>query len=268
MPDDTVDNLPAPYSRAAKEEAYARRRKKYPHVVVQGDSWFAYPFPSFPNNVIDLFPRQPALALKRLEENGATLADMTSKAALDALAEAVDEERPKCVLLSGGGNDLVEADFLANLFLRQTGSLPPAQLFDDRVWNRKVTELRDDYDQLLKTIRRVNPDVPVLGHGYDYLIPSKKRINLVVKKVGPWMWPALMAKAIVNEGEQEAVIAMLIDRFNVMVSKLETDYRQFRYLNLRGITATLPWHNEMHPNRAGFQLLSDRFGRAIKELIT
>lgn len=185
MPDDTVDSEPSPYTREYKDEVYARRNKKYPHVVVQGDSWFAYPFPSFPNNIVDLLPRQPALAFKRLEDNGATLADMTTRDALDALAEATDEEDPVCVLLSAGGNDLVEPTFLADLFLPQTGNLPPADLVDLKVWRRKVAELRDGYDTLLKTIRRVRPKVPVLGHGYDYLVPSERRINLVVKKVGP-----------------------------------------------------------------------------------
>lgn len=61
-------------------------------------------------------------------------------------------------------------------------------------------------------------------------------------------------------------MAILIDRFNQMVAELEVEYRQFRYLNLRGVTATLTWHNEMHPNRPGFQLLSDRYARAIKEV--
>ena len=267
LPDDIGDSEPAPYTRAFKDEAYARRRKKYPRVVVQGDSWFAYPLPSFPSNIVDLLPRQPALALKRLEQNGATLGDMTTRAALAALAEAIGEEKPACVLLSAGGNDLVEPTFLADLFLTQTGTLPPAQLVDLKVWRTKAAELRDGYDLLLKTIRKASADVPVLGHGYDYLVPSDKRINLVIKKVGPWIQPALVGKKILNPAEQEAVVAILIDRFNQMVAELELDYPQFRYLNLRGVTATLKWHNEMHPNKEGFQLLSDRYAKAIEQVL-
>jgi hypothetical protein len=82
---------------------------------------------------------------------------------MPALAEAIDEEKPLCVLLSAGGNDLAEPTFLANLFLVQTGNLPPAQLFDLNVWLRKAAELRDGYDMLLKTIRKASADVPVLA---------------------------------------------------------------------------------------------------------
>ena len=34
-----------------------------------------------------------------------------------------------------------------------------------------------------------------------------------------------------------------------------------------GVTATLGWHNEMHPNRPGFTLLSQRYARAIREVV-
>jgi hypothetical protein len=83
-----------------------------PVVVSEGDSWFDYPMY---RNIIDRIDDKRRFALKRLEFSGDTVAHMigdgTVTSGVQSLETVITAERPRFLLFSGGGNDMVGEEF-------------------------------------------------------------------------------------------------------------------------------------------------------------
>jgi hypothetical protein len=210
-------------------------------------------------NIVDLIDDQQRFALKRLEFSGDTLANMVGRgnkwAGVDSLRMVVDHERPRFVLFSGGGNDIV-GDF-AGTVRNYDATNDAAWHLDTPVWSARKQDLSDGYLHLVDTL---SPLSPVFAHGYDYLIPSNKPVKYDGFNVtGPWVWPA-MQKAGIPAAMQIEIGRLLIDWFNDMLAALaDQSPGEFAHIDLRGTLAPTQWQNEIHPTAEGFRAIAARF---------
>lgn len=231
-----------------KEAKYRRRRSRLPRILSEGDSWFDYPLY---RNIIDFIDDTDRYAIKRLEESGDKLADILDRWEIE---DAVRREDPAVVLFSAGGNDLVADDWIPNLFLREEPYI------DEDVWQEKLTYFRNGYLKVIETVKR-----PVLGHGYDYMVPSPKGVRVDgINVTGPWVQPAMHDKGIDDPDLQLRLATKIMDDFNENLVALANQESDFHFLDLRNtLDPVKDWPNEMHPYEYGFERISKRFIDAL-----
>ncbi|HET9947882.1 MAG TPA: SGNH/GDSL hydrolase family protein [Longimicrobiales bacterium] len=238
-----------------KESKYRRRRNRLPRILTEGDSWFDYPLY---RNVIDFIDDTDRWAIKRLERSGDKLTDILAR--FDEYAEIVGIEKPRAVMLSAGGNDLVADDWIDDLFTEEEPYI------DREVWDAKLAELEEGYERLIDAVPE---DTPVIGHGYDHMIPSDKGVRVDGLNVtGPWVQKAMLAKGIDDPATQRALARIIIDDFNEMMRSLAERLPHFHFVDLRGtLDPEKDWPNEMHPYEYGFELVATKMRRELERLV-
>jgi len=254
-----------PRHQASERHARYRKRRRagFQPVVSEGDSWFDYPFFL---NLIDLIDDAELFALFRLEASGDTVKHMIGTAtAVDNLRVVIEEERPLCLLFSGGGNDLSSAANGGKLFRAATGTDPQDYLKPDGV------EAFFDFIESTYTamIDAIGPLVPIFAHGYDWFAPSDKPVKFVGVDlpIGPWIHPAMLAAGIEDDTVRRAIARILVDRFNDTMHDLAVAHPlDFVHVDLRGtLDIDRDWQNEIHPTRKGFRKVADVFIARLKE---
>ena len=241
-----------------RDRRYKKRRNLgLDRIVSEGDSWFDYPMYL---NLIDRVDDLDRFAIKRFEVSGDTLGNMLTE--LPRVERTVIEENPKCILFSGGGNDLVDKHFIPTLFKDFDPALTARELINSDVWTAQLQILREGYEKVIATLA---PHAPIIGHGYDHLIPSDSPVRYDGFRVtGPWVKPALDGHNIVDPDLQTEIGALIIDDFNDLISSVATDHPDdFIYVDLRGKLDPGDWQNEMHPTKDGFRKLRVPFVEAI-----
>jgi hypothetical protein len=199
-----------------------------------------------------------------VEQSGDTLANVLLGREFEPL---IDQERPRCILFSAGGNDLINAEWPAELF---TPPLGPDNINEAR-WTAKVDELVRMYRRVLELIAG---RAPLLTHGYDHLVPSDKGVRYDgITVTGPWFKKAMVAAGIVARRDQLRIGTRLVDDFNQALLDLEAETnlgqprRLMVHADLRGTLAEDDWANEMHPFSRGFKMLAARYRQELDALL-
>jgi hypothetical protein len=246
---------------------YKARRAGKVVVVSEGDSWFDYPMY---RNIIDYIDDQNRFAIKRLEFSGDTVAHMVGIgddwSGLDSLLTVVEHERPRFVLFSGGGNDIV-GDELKGAFKPFDSTQTPAWHLDTATWRKLTNDVESGYRELIK---KIGPLAPVFAHGYDFIIPSNRPVRYDgVRVAGPWVWTYL-EECKIPTPMMGQIGRLMIEWFNTLLGTLEKTYPDtFGYIDLRDTLTPQLWQNEIHPTQAGFEAVAKRFQASLNEkLIT
>jgi len=180
------------------------------------------------------------------------------------------------ILISGGGNDLIDAArlgpdqpadqrLLARPDERGAGPLQGDGYVSNPGWATFASHLKIVFDQLVDLRDSgVNKNVPLLLHAYAHVMPRPAPAGL---SFGPWLQPAMLAFAVPPE-DWLAVSAALMDRLVVLLQTLIADREALdpncalhlvdtRLANLvpGEQTATKTsgdFVNEIHPTRGGY----------------
>jgi hypothetical protein len=242
----------ARYQPAERDARYRKAlRAGRPPVLSEGDSWFDYPM--YPN-IIDQLDDERLFAIKRLEFSGDTVANMvgdgTSWRGLNSLKEVIVHERPRFLLFSGGGNDIVGNE-LTNAIKTYDPANSAEWHLDTAAWRALKRGVETGYKKLVDD---VGATVPIVAHGYDYIIPANKKAKYEgLFGPGPWVWPE-MQRAGVPDKMQVRIAKEMMDWFNEFLRDLAAkNVARFTYVDLRGTLAPKEWMNEIHPTRVGFK---------------
>ncbi|THH37894.1 SGNH/GDSL hydrolase family protein [Neolewinella litorea] len=231
-------------------------------IVTEGDSWFQYPrlkqlgltISKEVKDVVDYLIEDPRFAVKSLGGAGDVLRNMYH---MGEYLDAIDKYEPKAFVLSGGGNDFFE---MFPSMVRK-GSADDIASFLKTTWLTEIKVIRTYYEGMLEILTREYPELPILLHGYDYIMPRPD---------GKWIGrPMIESGGLSLDKDRKALIRSIMDRFNQSISDLSEDYENVHYLNLRGTVPQDPqfWHDEIHPNDHGFRLVADKFLTKLNELI-
>ncbi|WP_134681834.1 SGNH/GDSL hydrolase family protein [Paracoccus ravus] len=237
--------------RWRRMQRYRRRSRdgSVLRIVSEGDSWFQYPF--LLTDVIDWL--SGPYAIMSLDAAGDLLSDIVRQG---ELITAVVQERPKAVLLSGGGNDLLGAANLARALRRFEPGLGAGDYLG-RAFDENLGVVLDGYRQLFARLRQVAPQVPVLTHVYDYALPAG----------GRWLGQPMQALGISDAGLQRAIIRAIVDRFHKALTEVAAGFPQVRVIDTRGTVAAGQWHDELHPTDAGYRRVAALFVEAISKAL-
>lgn len=257
--------------RLANRAARKKRNKKYNKVkndpgririVSEGDSWFQYPsFFGLSKNVkevIDHLIEDDQYAVKSLGAGADLLRNMYHTR---EYFEAIHEEKPQILLISAGGNDFFE------VFPKMLKKDTIIQNIEDHLDSNFETELnvlKTYYLALLKEVTKIFPDLNIIIHGYDYIIPQPD---------GKWIGKPMVDAGMVEDRKRQLLIKYIMDKFNDTakeIANIPALKANVHYLNLRGTVPLNPnaWHDEIHPNNGGFALVAAKFKAKISEILS
>jgi lysophospholipase L1-like esterase len=234
-------------ARWRRQQRYRRKIGSWTglRIVSEGDSWFQYPF--LLDDVIDnLFDKY---AICSLDAAGDLISDMVKQ---NELVSAVVQERPDVVLLSGGGNDVLGGSRLASIIAPYAAGRPAAAYLGPD-FDANLRAVLSDYETLVTRLLAVRPDIRIVCHSYDHAIPAQ----------GRWLGRPLAKIGIEDPQLQGEIVRLIVDRFHDDLTKMAGKYPNIRLVDCRGVVGRHRWHDELHPNNAGFKAVADLFDQAI-----
>ncbi|WP_161889862.1 hypothetical protein [Pontibacter russatus] len=275
----TIQELKTDLEEKSMRSLLDARTNKDRKVVAEGDSWFSYPVVK---DVIDHL-RQMGYAIKRHSKPGDTLENMVygtdfaiatrvhrannfGPVSMRETLRSIENLKPKFVLLSAGGNDVVGSELVQYLHHKRSG-LP---LFREAFFRDSVNGyIRSAIVSFLEQVWQEDPEIHVLMHGYDYAIPNGTQYELAgIRFSGPWVLPAFARKAITARSEQDRIIRRLVDIYNELLIGLGHLYPNFHHIDLRGrFPDEAQWHNEIHLRKEGFEQVARLYHQRMVEIL-
>ncbi len=219
-----------------------------PLIVSEGDSWFQYPFVL--KDVIDCV--MDDYAVFSLDAAGDTLDNMVRR---PEYLDALEDTGASILLLSGGGNDLVAGGNLARHLRPFDPRLAPEGYLlasFDALLDHAIAQI----DVIVRNVGRAFPGVHVICHGYDYALPAD----------GRWLGKPMNSIGIKQAALQKAIAAIMVDRLNTKLQTLATTTARLTYINCRDKVGPKRWHDELHPDNAGYADVANLFKAEIKRL--
>lgn len=234
-----------------------RDHPDWPVIISEGDSWFSFPIHL---NIVDFLDRMAnrRISLLRLEKSGDRALRIIGGKQKIKLARYLGRYPVDALLFSGGGNDVVGQDLLPLLNQREPG-MSWEDCINDTTAGARIELLRSVYLDLIHLRDENRPECRIYLHGYDYAIPSGRGARMWGIKVGPWMRPNLERKGIDDPADQEKIVRWLVDRFNEMIAEVAAGAQNIVFVRTRNTLSEDEWNDELHPTRAGFEKLAEKF---------
>lgn len=244
-------------SRWRRNSRYRRQIRKWKgvRVVSEGDSWFQYPL--LLKDVVDHLcdPECYQYAVYSLGSAGDLLADIYRQ---DEISQALEQENPHVLLLSGGGNDMVSDGRIAKLVDVSAGKPSDPQSYLGHQFEQFLDDIQGCYRKLYERYLVSYPHLKIISHGYDRAIPN----------AGKWLGKPL-AKAGIRELKiQKLIVGAMIDRFNEAMMVLQNEFcGSVFHVDARGAVNRTHWHDELHPDNQGYAKVAARFDQVIRNAL-
>ena len=291
MPDINVISIsPSQLSGTGEPGLYdtAPFARKY---LAQGDSWFS--IGTFPPWCTTNLLQQMVLSRSTLAVNcakpGAVLSHMTDTTTARVFLNLLNGNiawKWDALLISGGGNDLIDAANTApstpigQRLLLTSGEWgsggSPSRYPSDAGWATFEAHMNEVVDLLLvqRDKKALNRDIPVFFHTYDHVTPRNSPAGL---GKGPWLFTAVNAY-VIPPADWNAVSDELMNRHATMWLAIEArlSQRNLHVVDSRGATTrAVPgttgqsndWENEIHPTPAGYSLLARKWRPQLDTLV-
>lgn len=256
--------------------------------LAQGDSWFsigAVPPWATTNLLLPMVLSQPT-CIVNCATPGVQLAhmfDTTRQRPFLRLLRGRQALAWHAILLSGGGNDLIDAALsqptaapAVRLLLTRAewrSSVPaPARYLSAPGWATFRAHLNAVLDRFLaERAKGVNRDTPVLMHSYDVIVPRDAPAGL---DRGPWLSRAFDRYAVPAADRTGVALALLTQLRDLWAAMIAA--RPGSGLTLVDTIGTIApatpgstgvsgeWENEIHPTPRGYTLLARRWRPMIE----
>ena len=256
--------------------------------IAQGDSWFSMGgLPLQSSNLFDGLSTRTAACAGNFASPGAVLRRMTDTVRERRFLRHLNgplSRRWSALLLSGGGNDLIEAAAVdpaqpAALRLLATQAEWGASVAEERYlsaagWQTFSVHLDAVMRQLLRERDRgLNRGIPVVLHTYDLAVPRPSGAGF---GRGPWLQPSLVKYGIPPDA-WAAVSALMLRRLKALLFQIAatTPDGSVHVVDTQGTLtparvtdtgATADWLNEIHPTSAGYRKLSAHWAPVLDRL--
>ncbi|SPE25143.1 conserved hypothetical protein [Burkholderiales bacterium] len=249
--------------------ARAKLERSELKILAKGDSWFSTG--SFPVcNMLQQMQFSKTACIVNLAIPGDPVAAMSERIQkgedeFSLQVGAPGARRWDAILLSGGGNDLIDA--LPSLLRTGIESECASDYVDSQALHALQQGIRASYSRIVGFRDRAdspNRGVPIFVHTYDYTTPSSApaRIYNLLAVTGPWLCPRMRG---VPPHLRTALSNYLLDRVAQTLCSLQATLPNFIVIDTRGtLRGVAPetssrcgdWENEIHPSRAGYRKLA------------
>lgn len=254
-------------------------------LLAEGDSWFSINAVPGTNLLKALAFAHPTIILD-IAEPGDTILRMSALVRNPWMRKFVTDRnfasRWDLLLLSGGGNDLIDSAGAIIKAPAVAGSIDPADYVDAVELARLVASVQDGFRRLAAL--RDEPGStcagkPIVTHTYDYPTPRPSPGKfLFVDAVGPWLHSAFEDRGT-PEAMRMPVARLLLDALGDGITALAQGPEKipnFHVVNTRGTLTPAPrdatgrdgdWENEIHPSAGGYRKLSDVVSPVVRALL-
>jgi hypothetical protein len=242
--------------------------------LAEGDSWFTISgIPAY-NLLFELrFRKQTRIV--NCATPGDTIKHVAQITKNRSLREALSRSglRWDAILLSGGGNDLIDAadDILLGQDARDESNIRgPADYCSAERLQDLIADVQDGYRKIAALRDADNGSArgaPILTHTYDYATPRNAPARFLIGSLGPWLYTALVA-CVVPKAHWVAVADYLINALAEGILALQKGPQpiaNFHVVDTRGTLkraqldhpgSSNDWQNEIHPNGGGYEKLA------------
>lgn len=254
-------------------------------LLAEGDSWFSINAVPGTNLLHALTFEHPTIILN-IAEPGDRIVRMSTLVKNPWLRKFTTESnfaaRWDLLLLSGGGNDLIDSLDAILKTPAVAGSTDPVDYVD-------APQLADLIDKIQKGFRRLADlrdqpgstcaGKPIVTHMYDYVTPRPSPARFFLgDALGPWLLPALEAKGVPAEVHMPVARLLLGHLGDAIHALTEGPERidNFHVVRTREALAPAPadargrvgdWENEIHPSAEGYRKLSELVSPRVRSLL-
>jgi hypothetical protein len=237
-------------------------------VFAEGDSWFDYGVPFFGGGVIPRLEDRLGVPILNLAKGGDETRFMLGVKQRQLIARHLADGCPDgqpwdLLLFSGGGNDIVDEP-LALWLNPFDATKPTKQLLNQSRFATALAMVQAAYEDLIVMRNQLSPSTHLAFHGYDYAIPDGRGVC----HLGPWLKPAFDLHGYPADLlASTAVVKEMLTQFGAMLATLAKK-PGVTFINAQGRLPPVKasWHNELHPSKAGFNQVADRFKAEITVL--
>jgi hypothetical protein len=256
----------------------AKRRRRAPgataasftplQVLAEGDSWFEYPVPFFGGGIIKRLENRVGVPILNMADAGDEVRYMLGVEQRKRLVECLTEGSPAggswdVLLFSGGGNDIVDNPMA--LWVRDWNpAIAPAAHINQPRFDAALALVRAGYEDLISLRDTLSPGTHLIFHGYDFAIPDGRGFC----HLGPWLKPCFDFRNFSTRDAGFAVLQAMLKQFAAILTALAAAHPKVTFINGQGTLAPKPssWHNELHPDKAGFEKFAGLFYQQLKHL--
>jgi lysophospholipase L1-like esterase len=256
--------------------------------LVQGDSWFsigAVPF-FLTTNLLQALELRVGTCLVNCASPSAKLTrmiDSTRSTTFLQLLNGALATKWDAILVSGGGNDLIEAlqsrspDSGRRLlrFAAEWGEPGSAARYVSEAGWLTFRDHMLEVFRLLVEARDagLNHSTPIVFHTYD--LPSPRNASAGAG-FGPWLLPALEFFGIPPE-DWNAVAQEIYSRLRMLLRQIRDTHEGLVLVESLGTltpadggdeSATADWQNEIHPTRDGYAKLDEKWVPVLEQILT
>ena len=224
-------------------------------IIADGDSWFDFPKWTFTGgDVIDHLQALTGWHITNLAHAGDATQEMLSlgqRQRLEAELRGADY-----LLFSGGGNDIAGKQLVTLLNQRPADGLTTKALSWDRL-TAALDMIMAMYDDLAQLRDEVAPQCVIVTHEYDFAIPRDRGVLWF----GPWLKPSLEYCGWTAGADQRTIIKLVLHEFALRLRSWKAN--NHIHVQTQGTLCGSDWHDEMHPNRAGFRKIAMKFADTL-----
>lgn len=250
-------------------------------ILAEGDSWFTIGGhtlrdPWFSNTLFSLRFQKDTLILN-LAQPGDTVKHMSAMPRDHSFKFAIEQHDShpwNAILLSGGGNDLIDKAHTLIMDKLERGNTPMNKPED----YCKVSEVDHFIHNIGHHFKRLanmrgSHKIPIVVHTYDYPTPRNSPARFLGFKLGPWLYKALTS-AEVPKKEWVGISDYLFNRLADKIMSLPNQIPDFYAIDTRNTLKRAKvntkgdsgdWLNEIHPNKKGYKKIANKIEQTLKD---
>ena len=262
----------------------------YTHkLLAEGDSWYAWAhlnlLPS--SNIPEQLEFRESTIIVNLAYSGDVMRNISDSESNSLFYFELQGQRYDAILLSGGGNDLIDALNPAASADGQPAIIVPRgrRRVDNAASYVNATALKALTDNVIASFQHLiaqrdasdaNAATPIVLHTYDYPTPRNAKATFMGQGVvGPWILPALQCAAVPMNLYQRVTDVVFDALANALMGNLHQPQNNVNVVDTRNtLTRAKPgtteldgdWINEIHPDAHGYALIGKKMSDTLSAL--
>ena len=251
------------------------------HLLAEGDSWFAWSRLDFrpSSNILEALEFDRKTLIVNLAFTGDVIRNMGDSATNPGLGFELRGASYDGILLSGGGNDLIDAlaapGGAGPIIARPAAGAPdqPASYVNRPALDDLVNDIVQGYRHIIEQrAQSANRDTPIFLHTYDYPTARDAKATFMGKGAsGPWLIKAMRAARVPLE-HYVAITKIVYDTMADGLLALDDPPNRVHTVDTRNVlipaklgtkAVSGDWINEIHPTDAGYRKLARKWEDAL-----